>query len=273
MLILARLLARVRDRTGFTLVETIVAMVTGIIVTGALFAILEVSVRQSSRLSGVAQATQVSRTAMTHIVDELRSACLSTNFTPVISTGTEATSSGEKKLVFVNGYDEKTSKTEEPPAELPASGIHKDVIEYNEAKQQLIDKTYIATSNTPTETSEKYSFAANPASTVILAEKVTPVTGKAVFEYFAYGTTLHTGASEEASTLETKALSASPFLAETDAPKVASVVVRFLTAPQTKETRLNATPEKNTFAEQTSQTIFTLGAPNSESTITAAPCE
>ena len=59
-------------------------MVTGIIVTGALFAILEVSTRQSSRLSNVAQATQVSRNAMTKIVDQLRSACLSTNFTPVI---------------------------------------------------------------------------------------------------------------------------------------------------------------------------------------------
>ena len=152
MLIIARLLARVRDRSGFTLIETIVAMVTGVIVTGALFAILEVSVRQSSHLSGVAQATQVGRTAMTHIVDELRSACLSTGFSPVISTGAEATSSGEKKLVFVNGYDEKPSKGEEPPAELPASGIHKNVIEYNEAKQQLIDKTYIATSNVETET-------------------------------------------------------------------------------------------------------------------------
>jgi type II secretory pathway pseudopilin PulG len=274
MLILAGLLARVRDRSGFTLIETIVAMVTGIIVTGALFAILEISVRQSSRLSGVAQATQVSRTAMTHIVDELRSACLSTNFTPVISTGSEATSAGTRKLVFVNGYDEKTSKGEEPPAELPASGIHKDVIEYNEAKQQLIDKTYIATSNTPTETAEKYSFGGSPASTVILAEKVKPIEEKApVFEYYAYGTELHTGATEAASTLETKPLTASPFLPESEAPKAASVVVRFLTAPQTKETRLNATPEKNTFAEQTSQTIFTLGAPNSESTISAAPCE
>ena len=276
MLILAGLLARIRDRSGFTLIETIVAMVTGIIVTGALFAILEISVRQSSRLSGVAQATQVSRTAMTHITDELRSACLSTSFSPVISTGTEATSASEKKLVFINGYDEKTEKGQEPPAELPASGIHKDVIEYNEAKQQLIDKTYIATSNVPTETAEKYSFSANPASTVILAEKVqAPIPTKPMFEYFRYSKEPSIGTSEAgSSTLEEKTLGEKKLLlTEAEATEAASVLVRFTTAPQTKETRLNATPEKSTFAEQTSQTIFTLGSPNSESTIVAEPCE
>ena len=156
MLIIARLLARARDRSGFTLVETIVAMVTGVIVTGALFAILEVSTRQSAHLSNVSQATQISRNAMTKVVDQLRSACLSSGFTPVIEKSTP------NKLVFVNGYDEKTSKGEEPPAELPASGIHKDVIEYNEKTKVLEDKTYVATSNTPTEKPEKYCVRRAP---------------------------------------------------------------------------------------------------------------
>ena len=186
MLILAGAFARIRERSGFTLVETVVAMLTGIIVTGALFAILEISTRQSSRLSNVAQATQVSRNAMTKIVDQLRSACLSTNFTPVIEK------SSPNKLIFVNGYDEKLSKTEEPPAELPASGIHKDVIEYNEKTKVLEDKTYVATSNVENEEPEKFPFSATPSSSVKLAENVSRVPEgageKPIFEYFKYNT-------------------------------------------------------------------------------------
>jgi Tfp pilus assembly protein PilW len=277
MLIFARLLARARDRSGFTLIETLVAMVTGVIVTGALFAILEVSVRQSSRLSGVAQATQVSRTAMTHVVDELRSGCLSSGFTPVIGGAEVAKASTASRLVFVNGYDEKTSKVEEPPAELPAAGIHKDVIEYNEGTKQLIDKTYIATSNTPAETAEKYTFNANPSSTVKLADNVTPVEEegktKPIFEYLSYNTASSSGTNEAATTLnEKEPLTATP-LTEANAKNAASVIVRFRTAPPTKEIRQNATPEKNTFADQTSQTIFAFSAPNSETTIVAGPCE
>jgi type II secretory pathway pseudopilin PulG len=276
VLIAARLLARARDRSGFTLVEVIVAMVTGLIVTGALFAILEVSVRQSSRLSAVAQATQVSRTAMTRIVDQLRSACVSSGFTPVIGNGKEATSSTPSKLIFVNGYDEKTSKVEEPPAELPASGIHKDVIEYNEATKQLIDKTYIATSNIPTETFEKYTFAAAPSATVKLLENVSKVEEKPVFEYYAYSTKSSTEIGKAASTLSEKESltpEKTPIMTEPGAKLAASVLVRFRTAPYTKEIRQNAGPEKATFADQSSQTIFAFSAPNSETAITAAPCE
>ena len=95
-------------------------MVTGIIVTGALFAILEFSVHQSSRLSGVAQATQVSRTAMTRIVDELHSACLSTGFTP-----RPRRRSAPTKLIFVNGYNEKAEpKNRRLKAARPAPAGH-----------------------------------------------------------------------------------------------------------------------------------------------------
>jgi len=267
---------RVRDRRGFTLVETLVAMLTGVIVTGALFAILEYSVRQSARLSAAAQATQASRGAMTHVVDELRSACLSSGFTPIIANGESAKSATPTKLIFVNGYDEKTEKEKEPPAELPASGIHKDVIEYNEATRQLTDKTYIATSNSPTETFEKYTFPANPNSTVRLAENVEPVEKRAVFEYFKYAPKSSTETTGAASTLEEKESltpKSTSVMTEAGAKTAASVVVRFKAGPYEKEARLSAAGEKGAFAEQSSQTLFSFSAPNSETTIEAAPCE
>src|ERR1700676_4150352 len=103
----------VADEHGFSLMETLVAMLSAVVITGALFVVLEVALHQTSRISDVAQATQLGRSAMTHVVDELHSACLAPQFTPVQE------GSAENKLIFITAYGSQ--------AELPSA--HKEKIE------------------------------------------------------------------------------------------------------------------------------------------------
>lgn len=253
---------RLRDSRGFTLVEVLVALVTGMAVSMALFAILEVSSHQTTRISEVAQATAVSRSAMTHIVDELHSACLSNGFTPV------KTGSGPNKLVFVNGYfpEENVKK------EAEYSFVRKDVIEYSSGAKTLTDTTYKATGE---ESSGEYPW--KESSKVTLGEKieqVEPTKENPIFKYYEYNTSSSTGTSEAASTL--KAMTGEPeseIKEAATAKKVAAVAVTFRTLPYKKEQKLTTASESNTPVAAYTMNTFAFSAPNSESTIEAGPCE
>lgn len=267
MLTLARLLHRARNDGGFTLIETLVAMVTGIIVVGALFAILEMSAKQTSRLSQVAQATQSSNTAMTHVVDELHSACLSEGFTPVLAGSTPSS------LILVNGYF--PAKITEPTKEPEYTFVRKDTLEYNTGNSHLTD-TYVKATAEPT--SGVYSSWSTTPTTVLLAEKVSPVKveGKEqpVFRYWEYATTPTTSTEKAATTLTEIKLGATEALTSTQANNVASVTVSFSTAPsEKKEVHLTTASEAGLADSQSTQNTFAFTAPNSESTIVAGPCE
>ena len=215
---------------------------------------------------------------MTQIVEQLHSACLSEGFTPVIKE------SSATKLIFVNGYDQKEEPKNavEPPAELPAASIHKDVIEYNKTTKLLTDTTYKATSNQPlfepeAKAFEKYAFATT-GTTVRLAEHVSQMEEGGsvvpVFKYYAYATSSSATTGAPATTLNEHSLtSETSTLPEASAKEVASVVVSFRTAPTKLEARLSNKSEQGTFSDLTTQTTFAFGAPNSENAIQAGPCE
>ena len=118
--------APIPQQHGFTLIETLVAMISGVVVTGATFSVLIVSLHQTSRITDSVQATQLGRTAMTHVIDELHSVCLARKFSPVQEN------SSDSKLIFVNAYSKESviSKTEAYEHEIEWSG---------EATQKLTD--------------------------------------------------------------------------------------------------------------------------------------
>jgi hypothetical protein len=88
-------------------------MLSAIVVIGGLLAILEFSLRQETHLSDRAQANRIGRTAMTRIVDELRSSCTGFHTSAIQAPPTTPTSplssSGPADLWFVTGYGNSTS--------------------------------------------------------------------------------------------------------------------------------------------------------------------
>jgi Tfp pilus assembly protein PilW len=258
---LARTLHITNTNSGFTLIETLIAMLTGFVVTGALFTILQISTTQSSRIADVAQATQLGRTTMTHIVDETHSACLSEGFTPV-----KEKSNGER-LIFVNGY---SKEAEVPSVGTAATGVRKDEIVWNKSTQTLTDATYLSTGMTTVEEKEEYTWPSKPNYEVRIGEHITESAGTPVFQYYRYSTTPSTSPTAPSSTLEETTrpgANTAGGLSSAEAQEVASVLITFKTAPRDGKTELSRDPVMST------QATFAFEAPNSETPISAAPCE
>jgi prepilin-type N-terminal cleavage/methylation domain-containing protein len=245
-----------RDEAGFTLIELLVAITCGLIVTGALFAILEVSLQQTARITDRVQATQIGRATMTKMVDELHSACLAREFAPIQAK------SGGKELRFIAGFSEKS------------------VIEYPEVSEhriswtgtypgggQLLDKTFKANGGT---WPNKFTWesTATPASGVILAENIYQQSSTVpIFQYYKYATTATTGGAETSSgALALETPPAEGFSATT-AKGLAGVRVNFSAAPTDNNTAAGRTSQFNSLV------TLAFAAPAAEATIVDGPCQ
>lgn len=250
--------ARARSERGFTLVEVLVAMVCGLVVTFALFTILEVTLKQTSRITDSVQAQQLGNVALTRVTDALHSACLSEKFRP-LQAGSSST-----KLIFISAYSEK--------AEVPSSAVYENEVELSGSNLYMTSRPAESGQTWPTFT--KFSSA----SKVLLAQYVTehtqPAEGsyaqeKYIFRYFKYktgGTTSFSETEKGVSTLE-EIRPLSGALSASEAEKVAAVQIVFTTAPSDDNTQLFRAAEFN------DQVIFAFGAPASETTNTDEPCE
>jgi len=255
-----------RDESGFSLFEVLVGMVASLVVTGALFMVLAVSLHQQSQLSDRVQATQYSRVAMTKVVDELHSACLAREFAPV-----QAGSSG-KNLIFV------TAPSKE--AGISYTEVFEHKVEWtgtSPGEGKLIDKTFNATGGTW----PAYSYPelkepkVAPNTTIQLGEHIYALSAWAkagkeapVFRYYKYNTTPSPGTGEApSSTLQLVELKESEALTAAAAKGIAAVEVGYAAAPRDNNTKLGRT------AELSNLVTFAFASPSSESTITDGPCQ
>ncbi len=82
--------AAIRDESGTTLVELLVATTAGVVVMFAIVAMIIVSLRETDRVNTHVDATQRGRIVLNKVIEELHSACIAPEIAPVrtASTGT-----------------------------------------------------------------------------------------------------------------------------------------------------------------------------------------
>ena len=258
-------LPRLGDDRGLTLIETLVAALAGVIVVGALFAILEVSLHQTTLITDKVQANQLGRTALTRIVDELHSACLSPGFKPIREK------SSENELRFVNAYSSEAVIPNAKEAKTTGTGTFEHQIVWSSSAKTLTDYIYKSTSGEGSEAKfpEITSNHANatPTSGVLLAGNVTQTGSTPIFQYYQYAEEATSSSSTPIGTLETQALPTTGFFSAKEAETVASVLISFRVAPSDDKV------EHNQYIDVSNQVTFAFSAPNAETPIHDAPCE
>lgn len=188
----------IADERGTTLVELMVALMAGLVIISALTMAIMTTMHGSARVISRVEATQRARIALTHVMQDLHSACISPEIAPVkaASTGT--------MLRFVH----QTGSAVQPEPVL-------SVISYSGGT--LTDADYAVSGGT----APNWTFNEEiPVSTHTLLTDVAPIPpSSSIFSYYRYengtiaGTPQKTPleASEAALTVEVKAaLRASP---------------------------------------------------------------
>lgn len=197
---------------GFTLVEMLVAIASGMVVILATLSILDISISQSSRISERVDADQRGRVALEKLMLELHSSCIAFASNPVEPGSTDT------NIKFVSQAGNEAYFT----------SVTKHEVSLNTATHQLNDASYVST-NTAAELGTSWTFPMTPTSTQPLLTGVfqTELEGGAtvpVFRYYKYQE------GNISTTPETTPLS------ELDAKATAEVTVSFTAAPSSERT-------------------------------------
>jgi type II secretory pathway pseudopilin PulG len=279
---------RLRDDRGFTLMELLVSMLTATVVVGALFSILLISTSQTTLVADKVQANQLGRTAMTRIIDELHSSCLSPGFAPIQEK------SNENELIFKNAYSEEATIPNTKAAEEKSksgTGVFEHQIVWNSTAKTLTDFIYKSTSGegpeavlpTPDYSATTHEAAnAEPKKGVLLASNVTQTeeSGGAkipIFKYYRYYKESISSSSTPDGTLAEITSTYLPLKKETEAgsekekinsaENTSSVLVSFRVAP------VDGKVEHDQYIDLSNQVTLAFSAPNTENPIKYSACE
>jgi Tfp pilus assembly protein PilW len=234
------------DEQGFTLIELLVAMIAGLVIVGALLAILEISLRQDTRISDRVQADRIGRTAMTNMLDELHSTCTGFGSGAIQPPTTTPTSplatTGPLNLWFLTAYGSATSGA------AAATGVTLHDVNWtptklsntNEQLGTLTDYSWSSTGGEPPVSAWTFNGVLSTATANrahVLATNVVPQEGSTIFRYAKYDTT-----SSDAAYGELVPMTASELpLTSVTARKVAQATIGYTQAPADGDTRAGHT--------------------------------
>jgi Tfp pilus assembly protein PilW len=79
---------RIADETGTTLIELMVALMTGLVIVSALIMLVLTTMHSTARVSARVEATQRARLTLGKLMDQLHSACVTPEIAPVKESST-----------------------------------------------------------------------------------------------------------------------------------------------------------------------------------------
>jgi prepilin-type N-terminal cleavage/methylation domain-containing protein len=242
---MASLRARISEQHGFTLIEMLVAIIAGLIVTAAALAILDFTARQTTRISDAAQANRAGRNALNVILEELHSSCTGFGATAIQTPSTTPVSplaaTGASNLWFLSAYGNPTS------GEPAVSNVVQHDINWtatgtsNTGEQlgTLRDYTFTGSGSAPNWSFPSLSTA--NAGVRVLATNVTPLTTSTPFRYYRYDTN-SADVETYGKTIEVPAGEISTVATN---QKIAEVKIAFKQAPEKGDTRAGHTTTFN----------------------------
>ncbi|MGH2865104.1 MAG: PilW family protein [Solirubrobacteraceae bacterium] len=250
----SRIARDVREEHGFTLIEVLVAMISGVIVLGALVLILEVTVNQTARIQETSQANQLGRITMTKILDSLQSACMAHEFTPINEKSTE------QKLRFAAAYTQSSAIKYSEAAE------HEIVFK----GETLTEMLYPGISG---EEPAKFGYSLSSTRTTQLGANIAPGTNVPVFRYYSYAKSASGGTETPEAALALIKPSSETSELKATAKEVAAVVITFRAGVPREELLSSEKKAKSSVpSELRGQVTFAFAAPASEASVSDSPC-
>jgi prepilin-type N-terminal cleavage/methylation domain-containing protein len=186
MLTAWRLRQRVAGQGGFTMVELMVAMATGLVIVFAAFALIDLATRTTEQVRDRVDATTQGRAAMENLVQELNSGCVTGDISPIQSSTSgpsPSVSTNGTNLVFVSGLGQ-SGTIDQSESVTPVE----HVVSLN-SNGTLTDTSYAwASGNQPTlTTAPTWTFSSKPLGTHVLLTNAAPQTaGGSIFQYFSF---------------------------------------------------------------------------------------